>query len=177
MKKGTGESVRRVLGRCFTLARMTALLITHVISVILHVAFFAAWFGLGLRLTGQARTALVADASAGTALVADGARTVRLMTAFVLLGYGFALVAFFTNGGFSTYTVPYHIALTLGLLLAVVHLFLVRPGWVRLQTHLGTPEAAAGRKRVAMGLGLGHLFWFVLLVLMFWNRLVAATTI
>ncbi|HLT45981.1 MAG TPA: hypothetical protein VK002_02020, partial [Rubricoccaceae bacterium] len=61
--------------------------------VLLHVLFFGAWFGLGLRLSGQGRTAVAAEPAAGAALAADGSRTVRLMNVFVLLGYAFALAA------------------------------------------------------------------------------------
>jgi len=142
--------------------------------VLLHVLFFGAWFGLGLRLSGQGRTAVAAEPAAGAALAADGSRTVGLMNVFVLLGYAFALAAFFTRGGFSTYTTPYHIALTLGLVLVAVQWLLVRPAWARLRATVGGDEADAARGRVAMAAGVGHLVWLVLLVLMYWSRFAAA---
>src|SRR5690606_6268439 len=90
------------------------------LAVLLHVLFFGAWLGLGLRLAGVGRTAVAAEPAAGAALAADGSRTVGLMNVFVVLGYLFALVAFFLRGGFSAYTMPYHLALMLGLVLVAV---------------------------------------------------------
>ena len=161
---------------------MSALLVTFVVALILHVTFFAAWFGLGLRLAGHARAALTADPVAGAALVVQGERTVRLMTIFVVLGYAFALLAFFLNPtfinlGMAGYDWPYHTALTLGLLLVVVQVWLVRGGWARLRATLGTPEADKARARVAMATGIGHALWLALIVLMFWDRLAAAATL
>lgn len=162
---------------------MAALVLLFQIAVILHIVCFAAWFGLGLRLPRQSRTLLDAEPAASALLAADGAQTVRAMTTFVVLGYGFALVAFFTNPtfintGMAAYGWPYHTALLLGLLLVGVHFLLVRPGWNRLRGSLGAPETEAARKRLAMGMGLGHTLWLVLLVLMFWEaRLVPAATL
>ena len=161
---------------------MAALVLLFVIALILHVACFAAWFGLGLGLTRQSRTVLAADPAVGVVLATDGARAVKLMTLFVGLGYVFALIAFFTNPkfvslGMAGYDWPYHTAITLGLLLVVVQFLLVRPGWNRLQAAVGAPEAESARKRLAMGLGIGHALWLGLLVLMFWNRLAAAASL
>ena len=158
---------------------MAALVLLFVIALILHVACFAAWFGLGLGLTRQSRTVLAAEPAVGVVLAAEGTRTIKLMTLFVVLGYVFALIAFFSNTrfvnvGMAAYDWPYHTALTLGLLLVVVHLLLVRPGWNRLQASVGVPTAEAARKRLAMGLGIGHALWLTLLALMFWYRLAPA---
>jgi len=154
--------------------RMDPRLLVYVLAVLLHVLFLAAWFGLGLRLAAQARTAVAAEPAAGAAFAADGSRTVALMGIFVVLGYAFALAAFFANGGFAAYTPPYHMAVGLGLALVAVHWLLVRPAWARLRATVGGAEAQAARGRIAMGVGIGHLLWLVLLVLMFWDRLVLA---
>lgn len=149
------------------------------LALFLHVLFFAAWFGLGLRLAGQARATVAAVPASGAALAADGSRTVALMGVFVLLGYAFAIVAFFANPkftarGFAGHDWPYHAALLLGLALVAVQGLLVRPAWARLRATVGSPEADAARGRIAMGVGMGHLLWLVLLVLMFWDNFVAA---
>jgi hypothetical protein len=158
---------------------MDQLPLVYVLAALLHVLFFAAWFGLGLRLAGQARTAVAAEPAAGAALALDGSRTVALMGVFVVLGYAFALAAFFAGPrfaaqGFGGYDWPYHASLTLGLGLVAVQWLLVRPAWARLRATVGGPEAAAARGRVAMGVGIGHLTWLVLLVLMFWDNFAAA---
>ena len=145
----------------------------HYLCVLLHVLSFGAWFGLGLRLAGASRTAAAAEPAAGALLAADGSRTVAMMNLFVLLGYGFALAAFFTGGGFSAHTTPYHMALGLGLVLVLIQWLLVRPAWARLRATIGGAEAGAARGRVAMAVGLGHLTWTVLIVLMYWDRLFA----
>ncbi|NNF57384.1 MAG: hypothetical protein HKN04_04010 [Rhodothermaceae bacterium] len=161
---------------------MAALVLLFYLAVLLHIVCFAAWFGLGLGLTRQSRTVLAAEPAVGVVLAAEGTRTIKLMTLFVALAYVFALVAFFTNPkfislGMAGYEWPYHTALTLGLLLVVVQFLLVRPSWGRLQAAVGAPEAEAARKRLAMGVGIGHTLWLVLLVLMFWTQLVAAATL
>ena len=61
---------------------------------------------------------------------------------------------------------PYHTALTLGLVLVGVQWGMIRPAWNKLVA--GGGEAA--QKRVAMGVGIGHLVWFILFVLMYLGR-------
>jgi hypothetical protein len=153
---------------------MDALPFVYALAALLHVLFFAAWFGLGLRLAGQARTAVAAEPAAGAALALDGSRTVSLMGVFVVLGYAFALAAFFARGGFVAYGPAYHAALGLGLVLVAVQWLLIRPSWARLRATVGGPEAAAARGRIAMATGVGHLTWLVLLALMFWDDFAGA---
>jgi hypothetical protein len=158
---------------------MNPLALVYVLAVLLHVLFFAAWFGLGLRLAGQARTAAAAEPTGAAALALDGSRTVGLMGVFVALGYLAALTAFFASPrfaaeGFRGYDWPYHASLTLGLALVAAQWLLVRPAWARLRATVGSPEADAARGRVAMGVGIGHLLWLLLLLLMFWDNFAAA---
>ena len=77
------------------------------------------------------------------------------------------------------YAWPYHMALTVGLLLVATQLLLIRPSWRRLQHAVQSaekPEAESARRRVAMSAGIGQLLWLILLVLMFWGQLVNAAT-
>lgn len=144
------------------------------VFVVLHVITAAAWFGLGLRLSGQARKAVELGGDSGRTLAEDGERTVWLMNLFILLTFVFSIVAFIAGGHFTTYGPIYHSSLTLIVLLVLDQLFVIRPGWNRLQNVLAqetqTSEAESARKRVAMGTGVGHLLWLVLLILMFWNQ-------
>ena len=142
------------------------------ILVVLHITTAAAWFGLGLRLAGQARTVAGMDASSGAQVLAkDAARSVRLMNVFIVLTLVFALGAFFVGGGFGGYGPQYHTSLLLILVLTGLQFFVIRPGWKALTESGASGERAeSGRKRVAIGTGIGHLTWLVILVLMFWTE-------
>ncbi len=141
------------------------MLLLKYVFVLLHITTAAAWFGLALRLTGQARTVAASEPLVAAALATDGARTVRLMGIFSVLTFVFALGAFLVGGGFGTYGPAYHASLLLILVLIGAQFGLIRPGW----TALAQGEVGAN-KRVAMGVGLGHLLWLVLLILMYWTQ-------
>lgn len=148
------------------------------ILVILHIITAAAWFGLGLRLTGQARSVLEESGDAQRALADDGQQSVRLMNIFVVLTLVFSISAFVAGGHFATYGPVYHTALLLIVILTLVQLFVIRPGWASLQTEvdaaeINTDTLESAKSRVAIGTGVGHLLWLILLVLMFVNRFVA----
>ena len=145
--------------------------------VILHIITAAAWFGLGLRLAGRARTILDVGGERGAALAEDGWQSVWLMNIFVVLTLVFSLSAFIAGGHFATYGPAYHSAVTLIVLLALDQLFVIRPGWDTLQTAIGSGDdsaAESARKKVAIGTGVGHLLWLILLGLMFVDRFAAA---
>lgn len=144
--------------------------------VILHIITAAAWFGMGLRLAGQARTVLEADGDAQTALAEDGARSVWLMNVFIVLTLVFSLSAFVAGGHFATYGPAYHSAVTLIVLLTLDQLWIIRGGWSNLQAAVADGAADAlesAKTRIAIGTGVGHLIWLVLLGLMFVNRFTA----
>lgn len=134
----------------------------HTVTLALHVLFAAAWFGLGLALPALSRAALAGG-------VPKGDRIITMMTGSVLLFYAFAVLNFVlgTSIGFE-YGWPYHTALTLGLVLVAVQLLLIRPGWGKLAA--GGEDAETGRKRIQMGIGIGHLVWIILFVLMYIGR-------
>lgn len=148
------------------------------ILVTLHIITAAAWFGLGLRLAGRARTVLDQGGEAGIALANDGASTVWQMNIFAVLTLVFSLGAFVAGGHFAAYGPLYHTSVTLIVLFAADQLFVIRPGWNTLRAFvtggggasLGADAADAARKKVAIGTGVGHLLWVVMLVLMLWNR-------
>lgn len=146
------------------------------ILVILHIMTAAAWFGLGLRLTGQARTVLEKEGAAQKALAEDGGQSVWLMNIFMILTLVFSLGAFIAGGHFSTYGPVYHSSVTLIVLLTLDQLFVIRPGWASLQSEVNASEPNAetldsAKTRVAIGTGVGHLLWLILLGLMFANQL------
>lgn len=136
--------------------------------VVLHVLTAAAYFGLGLPLARQARA--FADSRA-LALGEQGARTTRLMTVFAALTFVFGLTAMFVGGGFGAYPSQYHTSMLLVLILLGVHFFLVQRGWDGLRAAVGgTGNASGAAKRVAMGVGIAHLIWLVVIVMMFWGK-------
>lgn len=148
------------------------------IFVVLHVITAAAWFGLGLRLAGRARTAIELGGEGGAALASDGRASVRQMSIFVVLTLLFSIGAFIAGGHFAAYGPVYHTSITLIVLLTLDQLFVIRPGWNALQAAVAegasSDAAESARKRVALGTGVGHLLWLVMLVLMLWNRYLAA---
>jgi len=149
------------------------------ILVILHIITAAAWFGIGLRLTGQARAVLQHDGDARQALVDEGGQSVWLMNLFVVLTLIFSIAAFVAGGHFSTYGPVYHTALLLIVILTADQLVVIRGGWSKLSALAAEAAPASdalesAKRRVAIGTGVGHLIWLVLLVLMFANRLVPA---
>lgn len=160
---------------------MTALLLLHVTFVVLHVATAAAWFGLALRLSGESRAVAAAEPAVAPALALSALRGVRQLGTFLIVSLVFALGAVFTNGGFSTYSWAIwwniHVSLALLLVLIALHFAVVAPGWRSLRAAAGTDAAPATRRRIAAAIGVGHLTWFAILVLMFWQRVSAATSV
>lgn len=153
------------------------MLVVKYLAVILHIITAAAWFGLGLRLPRVARLA-AAGGAGGTALAAEAEETAGKMRLFALLTMVFAYTALFSGISAGTsYGAAFHTAATLILVLLAVQFFLIGPGAARLRQAVGagdTAAAEAAAKRTAMGTGIGHLLWTVLLVLMFWDGLRAA---
>ena len=137
------------------------------IFLVLHVATAAAFFGLGLPLARLGRTAVAASGEASAVLLAQGSRTVATMGALLAATFFLAFGALFANGGFATYGAPYHTSITLLLVMLGVHFGLVAPAWRALSG--GNAQGALGR--LAAGVGVTHLLWLVILVLMFWNRI------
>jgi hypothetical protein len=150
------------------------------ILVILHIITAAAWFGLGLRVAGRARKATELGGEGGAALATDGYSSVWQMNIFIVLTLIFSLSAFVAGGHFDAYGPVYHTSVTLIVLLTLDQLFVIRPGWNALQTAVAgsggvdADAAESARKKVAIGTGVGHLLWLVILVLMLWNRYLAA---
>ncbi len=145
----------------------------HVVLLLLHVVTAAAWFGLALRLGGQARRVGSLGGGAAVALAEEGASAVRLMGVFLLLTFVFAMGVLGLGGGYPGQW-QYHIASVLIVVLVIVQYAMIRPAWI------GLVEAAAShsdtdryRKRIAGSVGIGHLVWLALVVLMFWNRFAA----
>lgn len=152
----------------------------YAILVALHIITAAAWFGLALRVAGRARKVIDLGDERGVALASDGQSSVRQMNIFVVLTFLFSIGAFIAGGAFSAYGPVYHTSITLIVLLVLDQLFVIRPGWNALQTavsgagSIDADAAESARKKVAIGTGVGHLLWLVMLVLMLWNQYLGA---
>ena len=135
------------------------------IIVILHVITAAGWFGLALSIGGLARQAA---AGKGQSIAEEGAKTIKLMNIFIVLTFVLGLIAFFIGGGFAAYGPQYHTSITLVLILVAIQFMMIRPAWSKLAD--GGTAAASARKRMGMAIGIGHMIWLVVLVLMFWTH-------
>ena len=145
--------------------------LVHTLTIALHVLFAASWFGLGLAVPALARAA----ASGGAP---SGGRVISMMNGAVVGFYVFAL-ANWTLGmqiGFrAQYNAwPYHTSISLGLVLVVVQFLLIRAGWTRITTGSDAADVEAGRKRLGLGIGIGHAVWLAIFVLMYVGRGVIA---
>ena len=139
----------------------------HTVSIALHILFAAAWFGMAAALPALARAAASPGAAQGGKVVASMNGAIVLFYVFAVLNWTLGLQLGF-EAQYNTW--PYHTAMTLGLVLVVVQLAVIRTGWNKLVDGAGTPEAETGRKRLAMGIGVGHMVWLVIFVLMYIGR-------
>lgn len=142
------------------------------IFVFLHIATAAAWFGMALRLSAQARLAARVGGASAAAVSEETRRGINLMGIFLLLTFAFGLGAFLLGGAFAVYGMEFHTSLLLILILIAVHYALIGPRWDRFGKALTTDhpqDAEAHRKKLAMFLGIGHLLWMVILFLMLWR--------
>lgn len=148
------------------------MLLLKQLFMLAHIITAAAWFGMGLRVAAQARTVLGLERDAALAFSVDVGRTVRLMGIFAVLTFVFAVATFGIGITLRAYGGQYHAAMTLIVILLIVQYAMIQPAWKKLQAALDAGnEADAFRKRMAMGVGINHLLWLVMLVLMFWDRL------
>ncbi len=133
--------------------------------LVIHVGSAARWFGLAAGLPRRVRAALAiedpevrANLLSRDALDSGIAATVAWVTGLLLV---------FAAGGFAVVAPRFHAALAVGLLW-VAHGWLLGRVVARLVERPPTDEAGRRRSRVRIGalVGIGHLLWTILLVLM-----------
>ncbi len=128
------------------------------ILVFLHIVVAAAWLAYSVRLQVLVRLAGVPGVRA------QGDVAVRVMNglavALPLLGVG-AMLA--DGRGFAGYGPEYHTSITLALLLLAVQFFGIARVWKGLAD-------GARPARMSMWMGIAHLTWAVILVLMLWPQ-------
>ncbi len=144
--------------------------------LILHILTASAWFGLSLRLGSQAKFAI----SGYPAIAVDGTRTISLMGVLLFSTFVFSASLLMIGGGYPG-QIQYHIASGLMMLLLGIHYMLLRPLWSLLrkavilttqtETSVQKEKQLTFRARaIGVVAGTCHLMWFVILILMFWNR-------
>lgn len=152
------------------------MLILKYVFVVLHVATAAAWFGMGLRVPAQARVAQRLGAGSAAALTSDARKGIKLMGIFISLTLLFGLAAFFLDGGFAGHGPEFHSAMTIVAAIVALNFLLLLPAWDKFAEAIASSsdDVVKYKKRVGMGVGIGHLLWFITLVLMFWHDISAA---
>jgi len=137
--------------------------------ILLHIATAAAWFGAGMRLTGQTKLISKMEGPGATLVAEDIQHALRVMGILLILTLVFGMGALIAGGIKGP---QYHTAALLIVILIALHYFMLQPAGKGLVSATGTSSDMDGlRKRLAMGLGIGHLVWIVILVLMFWHRI------
>ena len=126
--------------------------------VFVHILAAFGWFGLSLRLQALAKLA-VTDSVANA-----GKKATVGMTAMAILLWAGGFVGMLVGGGFASYGATYHTSVTLILILVGVQVFGIGRAWN------GYAAGTTPGKRVQMWIGIGHLLWFVTLILMLWPQ-------
>ncbi len=146
----------------------------HTTLILCHIVTAAAWFGMALRLGAHARLVVSLQGEGALTAANDGVKAIRWMGVWILLTWLFSIGSLMLGGGYPG-QYQYHTAAMLIFILVVVQYSLIRPAWNGLrEAVVAGAERKPFGKRVAITTGIGHLLWFVLLLLMFWNRFAAA---
>ncbi len=138
-----------------------------------HVIAAAALFGGTLFLTGSCRRALKAGDEALRHAAGEARRVETLAkissTLTLLTGIGLILV----TGGFANVNPRFHAAMGLMVVAIVFSAAVMGPGVKRLSAAAGEvvdkAAAEAAIKKLAMGSGVLHTLWLILLVMMVWR--------
>lgn len=138
-----------------------------------HIVFAALVFGVPMGIGRNLRGSLDAGLPAFRLAAADAKRRGMMASGsgigILLTGVGLILL----KGGFGRVHHSYDIALTLAVAAILVGVLLLKPTMQKLvalgeSDTLDTAAARALCKRVAMGIGINHLLWVVMLGLMIW---------
>ncbi len=143
---------------------LTALLVFH---IVVAATLFGAPLGLSRNIrksikTGHPAVKLVAADGAVRAKIAAIAATLTLLTGIGLI---------FMKGGFGAVNKSYHIAMTLQIAIMGVGIGIMRPavrkieGAIQVDSFNADDVRAAGKK-IAMGSGIIHLLWLIILITM-----------
>ena len=146
--------------------------VLRIVLLVVHIASAAMIFAAPMGTTGSLRRAL---SSGNDEVLRSAAKDAALrgrlggMGALSTLVTGLILI--FVMGGFGAVRPQIHAALALMLAAIAFHVTFLRPALLRFGAAVSTspPDRAVCEnviKRLAMGTGIGHLMWVVILVLM-----------
>lgn len=139
--------------------------------LILHISSAALLLGVPLGIVRNLKANLELGKDAFRVATVDASRRGQLtgISALLTLATGLALI--FMSGGFGAVPLNFHMALTAMLVALVVAAVLIRPATTKLaqiavKETLDRQGALALTKRLAMGTGILHLLWLIMLTLM-----------
>lgn len=141
--------------------------------LLIHVTFAAALFGGTLFLTGMCRRGLAAGDGALRHAAGEAGRVNALAKISAILTFlsGFGLI--FAVGGFKAVSPRIHTAMLIMLIAIGFSAAVMGPAVKKLQAAAGEvvdrAAAEAAIKKLAMGSGVLHTLWLVLLILMVWR--------
>lgn len=146
----------------------------HLILVVLHIVFAAAWFAAPLALTSMLRSALPhgREAFGSVAKVATRFGIVGAIGNAGTIALGIALI--FVRGGFASVPPTYHAALTLAVIGAGLGLGIQKPAGSSLvedaqREDWNAEQATATIEKLSRGVAIQHALWLTILVLMYWK--------
>jgi hypothetical protein len=139
--------------------------------LVIHISAAAVTLGASTGLLRNLRRTLAAGKQAFALAAEDAQRRGKIMgvSAFMVLWTGLALI--FVRGGFAAVPVPIHIALTVMLAAFAVSITIMRPTSaqiVALSQAEPLDQGAISKKlkKLAMGQGILHFCWILMLLLM-----------
>lgn len=144
----------------------------RIIVLVLHISAAAFLIGVPTGTVRNLKANLQLGKDAFKQATEDASRRGKLAGMSSLLTLATGLTLIFMAGGFGSVPLNFHMALTLMLVAIVLSAVLIRPTITKLaQLALVEPidkGAALGlTKRIAMGTGILHLLWLIMLTLMF----------
>ena len=139
---------------------------TIVIWRVVHILFACVWFGAGLTVGGDAKSALQAKGKGGELLIEKATKAFQRSFAAMILTFGSGLGLIFAKGGFKDVNPKVHMVLGLTLIAILLRAALGMPALAKLRKGvMGSDEDAAeaegAKGKLSMALGIEHLIFLV----------------
>jgi hypothetical protein len=147
-------------------------MVVNAILLTLHVCFATVAFGAALTAPSLVRRSLELGGDAMKLAAGDAAKRVNMSGGAAGGTLVLGVILIFYRGGMGAISPSIHIALTLMLGFLGVIYGLARPATKRLVAAADAGDAAAAGEALSgmsRFLGIGHLLWLVMLVLMFYR--------
>jgi hypothetical protein len=142
------------------------------ITLVLHIAIVAAWFGMSVGTPGRIRRGLQAGDAETKFMAAETARALKLSFIFGILALVSGLTIVFQTGGFKVADKTIHMAMGIVLLMVGIEFInqtIWKGGLQKLNESGDKSGLIAAKGKIAMFGGIQQLLWFVVLCLMVLN--------